>query len=201
MKMWRVRLTVGAVAVGGALVLGACGSVQSRVAVRSGVPEQPSVSASPTTLIAGSSTTIGATVTSEVDRLYGFEYSPKVGRPGDVISVSGTCVLRGIPGTGMDVYLRIPSVSGPADVYRKVWVLEVNADGHVSAGLSIPLDAPAGEYKITGICSSDDQVFGAVDGTFTMLESDNPPTTTGAPTTTSIGSTVTTAGSELPRTD
>ncbi|MBI2710295.1 MAG: hypothetical protein HYX34_11460 [Actinobacteria bacterium] len=115
--------------------------------------------------------------------------SPDSGPPGTAISVSGSCVFRGVPSER--AYIRGHHVTVRFDFYQYI---PVASDGTYSGELMVPVDAPTGAYHISLSCLRADTVFGDAQQPFTVTPGIGPSTTTTTTATTTAPTTTTTAG-------
>ncbi|MBI2710294.1 MAG: hypothetical protein HYX34_11455 [Actinobacteria bacterium] len=117
--------------------------------------------------------------------------SPDSGPPGTAISVSGTCVFRGVPSERAFVRGYKAGGNPPFDFYQ---YFPVASDGAYAGDLVVPSDAPAGAYGIELGCSRADTLFGDAQQPFTVTPGIGPSTTTTTTATTTPTTTTTTAG-------
>jgi hypothetical protein len=112
---------------------------------------------------------------------------------GDELALSGTCYSEVI-GTADDVFVRlarrVPPGSGLIP-YSVSVTLDVDlADSTFSGVLPVPLDAPAGDYRVGGFCRWADQAIPVPDTMVVITGEPTTTTTTSSTTTTEVGPTI-----------
>lgn len=105
---------------------------------------------------------------------------------GDVIQIDGTCWAETIgPADQARVRLSrvVPPGSGVAPFDTSVELEVGDADGSFGGGLTVPPDAPAGDYRLSGVCVFADQVRGLPTSDVTVTGEPTATTTTTSTTT------------------
>ena len=103
-----------------------------------------------------------------------FDFSPKEGKPGRVVEVSGTgCTLNGRALETARVDLSRNVVEGGGEPFHAGRTYPVNPDGSWSGEFVVPADTPPGPYSFDSTCTASDFAVPGVDAAFPVL--DRPP--------------------------